>query len=525
MTNAEIKDDMMNTSIKTLRLVLGDQLNCNHSWFRNTNPNITYVLMEVKTETDYALHHIQKVIGFFAAMRSFAEELKTQEHNVIYLKIGDKENLQRIDENCLSLIRKHGFQRFEYLLTDEYRMDQHLKEFVSSISIPHGVFDTEHFFCERGELKDMFANKKSFVMEPFYRKLRKKFNILVDKNSEPLHGKWNFDEANREKLPKNHNVIKPYLYSNSLKHIEKEILAAGVKTIGTVDSSNFIWPINRQQSLELLSFFTDNCLQYFGSFQDAMVKQEWSIYHSRLSFSLNLKMISPKEVIYSAIDFYQQHPELVEYHQLEGFVRQILGWREYMRGIYWATMPGFAQLNYFSHDHHLPEWFWTGNTKMNCLKHAIDQSLEHAYAHHIQRLIVTGNFLLLAGVHPDEVDKWYLGIYIDALEWVEITNTRGMSQFADGGIVGTKPYVSSSAYINKMSNYCSSCHYDHKKKTGESACPFNSLYWHFYDRNEHLLAKNPRIGMAYNTLRKMNPDVKKEMISQAEYYLKNINEL
>jgi deoxyribodipyrimidine photolyase-related protein len=188
-------------------------------------------------------------------------------------------------------------------------------------------------------------------------------------------------------------------------------------------------------------------------------------------------------------------------------------------------MPEFSQLNYFSHKSDLPKWFWDGNTKMNCLKHAIDQSLDYAYAHHIQRLMVTGNFLLLAGIHPDEVDKWYLGIYIDALEWVEITNTRGMSQFADGGIVGTKPYVSSSAYINKMSNYCSGCHYDHKKKTGECACPFNSLYWHFYNRHESLLAKNPRIGMAYNTWRKMNPDAKKAMLDQADYYLKNINQL
>ena len=515
----------MTNAIKTLRLVLGDQLNSNHSWFKSTDPNVTYVLMEVKTETDYALHHIQKVVGFFAAMRSFAEELKIQKHNVIYLTIGDAENLQRIDENCLSLIRKQGFQRFEYLLPDEYRMDQHLKEFASSLSIPFSVFDTEHFFCTRTELKEMFAQKKSFVMEPFYRSMRKKHAVLVNENGEPHLGKWNFDEDNREKLPKNHKVIKPHLFSNSLHDIEKEIIAAGIKTIGTVDSENFIWPVNRQQSLDLLHFFTNHCLQHFGSFQDAMVQKEWSIYHSRLSFSLNLKMISPKEVIDSAIDFYQQHPELVEYHQLEGFVRQILGWREYMRGIYWAKMPEYAQLNYFSHKADLPKWFWDGNTKMNCLKNAIDQSHEHAYAHHIQRLMITGNFLLLAGVHPDEVDKWYLGIYIDALEWVEITNTRGMSQFADGGIVGTKPYVSSAAYINKMSNYCSSCHYDHKKKTGECTCPFNSLYWHFYDRNEHLLAKNPRIGMAYNTLRKMNPDVKKELIGQAEHYLKNINEL
>jgi deoxyribodipyrimidine photolyase-related protein len=404
-------------------------------------------------------------------------------------------------------------------------MDQHLKEFVSSISIPHGVFDTEHFFCARGELKEMFAKNKSYVMESFYRKMRKKHDVLVDGEGNPFKGQWNFDEDNRQKLPKDHKIIKPHLFSNNLKNIENEIVASGVKTIGTVDSNHFIWPINRKQSVELLHFFTDNCLQYFGSFQDAMTQNEWSIYHSRLSFSLNVKMLSPKEVIDKAIDSYNKNPDSIAYHQLEGFVRQILGWREYMRGVYWAEMPDYAKLNYFSHELHLPEWFWTGNTKMNCLKHAIDQSLEYAYAHHIQRLMITGNFLLLAGIHPDEVDEWYLGIYIDALEWVEITNTRGMSQFADGGIVGTKPYVSSSAYINKMSNYCSGCHYDHKQKTGDCACPFNSLYWHFYNTHQSLLAKNPRIGMVYNTWKKMNADVKKELIDQAEYYLKNINEL
>jgi deoxyribodipyrimidine photolyase-related protein len=210
---------------------------------------------------------------------------------------------------------------------------------------------------------------------------------------------------------------------------------------------------------------------------------------------------------------------------LEGFVRQIIGWREYMRGIYWLKMPAYANLNYFQHDKKLPEWFWTGDTKMNCLKHAINQSLDYAYAHHIQRLMVTGNFALLAGIHPDQVDAWYLGIYIDAFEWVEITNTRGMSQYADGGIVGTKPYVSSAAYINKMSSYCSGCYYDKNKKIGEKACPFNSLYWNFYNKHEDKLGNNPRIGMMYNIWRKMNVDIQKELLTQADFYLKHLNEL
>lgn len=236
-------------------------------------------------------------------------------------------------------------------------------------------------------------------------------------------------------------------------------------------------------------------------------------------------MISPQEVIDRAIEEWQKRLNEIEFNQLEGFVRQIIGWREYMRGIYWNKMPEFASMNFFNNQEKLPNWFWTGKTKMNCMKDAINQSLNYAYAHHIQRLMITGNFALLAGIHPDEVDAWYLGIYIDAFEWVEITNTRGMSQFADGGIVGTKPYVSSASYIDKMSNYCGSCFYKKTLKTGEKACPFNSLYWNFYDRNEDKLGKNPRIGMMYNVWRKMKPEDKTALLEQADYYLKNINEL
>ena len=219
------------------------------------------------------------------------------------------------------------------------------------------------------------------------------------------------------------------------------------------------------------------------------------------------------------------NPDTISYNQIEGFVRQILGWREFMRGVYWQHMPEYSELNFFGHDKKLPNWFWTGETKMNCLKHAIGQSLEKAYAHHIQRLMVTGNFMLLAGIDPDEIDRWYLGIYIDALDWVEVTNTRGMSQFADGGIVGTKPYVSSAAYIDKMSDYCSGCFYSKSVKVGEKACPFNSLYWHFYERHESKLSKNPRIGMMYNVWKKMDNDNRTALLAQAEYYLKHIEEL
>ncbi len=510
---------------KILRLILGDQLNNNHSWFNTIDDTVTYLLMEIRSETDYAKHHIQKVIGIFAAMQQFADQLQKQKHTVIYVKLNDTNNLQSFHKNCHHLILKHNFTQFEYQLPDEYRLDEHLKSFCSKLSIPFTVFDTEHFYSTRHELGNLFNGKKTYLMETFYRHMRKKHHVLIVDGDKPLHGKWNFDEENRQKLPKEHKPTQPLLFTNNVTNIEIEINKSGVKTIGEVDSENFVWPINRDQSLTLLDFFVKECLPLFGTFQDAMAPNEWSLYHSRLSFSLNIKLISPQEVVNKAIEEYYKRPNEIEYNQLEGFVRQIIGWREYMRGIYWLKMPEYATFNYFEHSEKLPTWFWTGKTKMNCLKNAIHQSLQYAYAHHIQRLMITGNFALLAGVNPDEVDAWYLGIYIDAFEWVEITNTRGMSQFADGGIVGSKPYVSSATYINKMSSYCTGCYYDKAKKTGDKACPFNSLYWNFYDKNETKLAKNPRIGMMYNVWRRMEPKAKAELLEQADYYLKHINDL
>jgi len=509
---------------KTIRLILGDQLNSNHSWFRTVDDSVTYVMMEIRSETDYAKHHIQKIVGIFAAMRAFAAELQSNKHQLIYFHLNDKNNLQSFDKNIQELISKHQFTHFEYLLPDEYRVDVVLKELCNAISISSAVVDSEHFFTTRNELGDFFHGKKTFLMESFYRAMRKKHHVLME-GDQPLTGQWNYDSDNRKKLPKEHKPITPLVFNNDVSQVYDETSITDVKTIGTIDAKNFVWPINRTQSLDLLDFFATECLPLFGSYQDAMSPNEWSMYHSRISFSMNVKMISPQEVIDRCILEWKKRPSEIEFNQLEGFVRQIIGWREYMRGIYWHQMPDYANLNFFNNQEKLPDWFWTGKTKMNCLKDAINQSLHYGYAHHIQRLMITGNFALLAGVHPDEVDAWYLGIYMDAFEWVEITNTRGMSQFADGGIVGTKPYVSSASYIDKMSHYCGSCFYKKALKTGDKACPFNSLYWNFYDRNESKLASNPRIGMMYNVWRKMKPEDKTALLEQANYYLKNINEL
>ena len=284
-------------------------------------------------------------------------------------------------------------------------------------------------------------------------------------------------------------------------------------------------PITRRQSLALLKHFLNYGLPCFGTYQDAMTVDSWSLFHSRLSFALNAKLLDPLEVIRAALQRWEEERGHISIAQIEGFVRQILGWREYMRGIYWALMPEFESMNFFGHTARLPGWYWSGETRMHCLAQAVGQSLDYAYAHHIQRLMITGNFALLAGVAPDEVNAWYLGVYVDALEWVEMPNTRGMSQFAEGGLIATKPYVSSANYIHKMSDYCSGCFYDHKRRHGGKACPFNSLYWHFLERHRNLLSKNPRMGTMYRVLDKMEKDERRRVLSQGDEYLCSLDGL
>lgn len=506
----------------TLRLILGDQLNSQHPWLENIDPSVTYVMMEMRQETDYVVHHVQKIVGFFLAMRQFARELTAQGHRVIYYELDDPENKQDLRTQIHYLVQKHGFSSVEYQLPDEYRLEQQLQSICQDLDIPSHAVDSHHFLTSRGFLKDFFKGKKSYLMETFYREMRRKYQVLMEGN-EPLGGQWNFDQENRKPLKEKGLLQAPGLHPKSVGNILDQLSRAGVKTLGSLDPEAFAWPSSRKESLDLLHHFCQHLLPNFGTYQDAMTTWDPYLFHSRLSFSLNCKMISPLEVVQAAEKAWSTQQDKISLAQVEGFIRQILGWREYMRGIYWAEMPRFATLNYFGHERKLPSWFWTGKTKMNCLNHSITQSLTHAYAHHIQRLMVTGNFALLAGIHPDEVDAWYLGIYIDAIQWVEITNTRGMSQFADGGIVGTKPYTSSANYIKKQGNYCSTCAYDADEKVGDRACPFNSLYWHFHVRHREKLEKNPRIGMVYRTWDKMT--AKQEVLEQAESYLQRLEEL
>ena len=515
---------MQEEKITTVRLILGDQLNYNHSWYHRLDKHVLYVLMEVKEEATYVVHHAQKVIGIFAAMHNFSVFLTKKGHRVLHLLLDDSRNKQSITANLKWLMATTGASRLEYQLPDEYRLDEVLKQFAQKEQCDVNAVDSEHFLTSRDSFSEIFGDRKHYLMETFYRKMRLQYNVLLHDNK-PLGGKWNYDHDNRKAFKGEVPVPPPYIFKHNYSSIWQAITRAGINTLGSPHADAFDWPTTRKQGLQVLDYFVKELLPHFGKYQDAMHTQFAFLFHSRLSFALNLKMIAPLEVIRKVEAEYSQFPERVSLEQAEGFIRQILGWREYVRGIYWKRMPYFAQENYFENQGVLPAWYWTGKTKMNCLKQAISQSLDMAYAHHIQRLMVTGNFALLAGVHPDEVDKWYLGIYIDAFEWVEMPNTRGMSQYADGGVLGSKPYVSAAAYIDKMSNYCKSCFYSKSLRYGDRACPFNSLYWNFYLDHYERLKGNHRIAMMLKLVDKMDSSERQKIREQASHYLNNLNDL
>lgn len=504
--------------MKTLRLILGDQLNGKHSWFKETHEDVIYCLFEMRQETDYVKHHIQKVIGFFAAMRQFAEDLNSKGHRVIYFKINDDHNKQNLTDNLSELINSNSIEHFEYIFPDEYRLDTQLSDFSNHLNITTKAVTAEHFYTNRNDLATFFKGKKQYLMENFYRDMRKKHDILMIAD-QPEGGKWNYDKSNRNKWKGDVEIPNYKLFKNDISEVLQDIENAQIKTIGRFGTKTFSYPLTRGQSLEQLKYFCEALLIHFGDYQDAMHTEQDYLFHSRLSFAMNLKLISPKDVVKTVINYYRKHDDDIEISQVEGFIRQIIGWREYMRGMYWAFMPDYKTKNELDNHKKLPDFFWTGDTKMNCLKHAINNSLDNGYAHHIQRLMITGNYALLTQTHPDEVDDWYLGVYVDAIEWVQLTNTRGMSQFADGGKVATKPYVSSGSYINKMSNYCGNCHYNKSKKIGDNACPFNSLYWNFLDEKREQLGNNFRMGMMYSLLDKMDKQDLQNIKEKAQHII------
>ncbi|OQS46083.1 cryptochrome/photolyase family protein [Chromobacterium violaceum] len=494
----------------TLRLILGDQLNPCHSWFAEPDANVVHVMMEIRQETDYVRHHAQKILAIFAAMRDFAAQLKAQGHRVRYVAIDDASNRQSLIGNLDALIAHYRAAAVEYQAPDEWRLDRQLAEWAAGLPIPCRMADSEHFYTARGEAAAFFGARRQWRQETLYRHLRRQHGILMDDNGEPAGGRWNFDADNRRRWPGKPPEPDDARPTQDHSRLWQTIVEAGVDSFGQPQAAALCWPLNRAEALAQLRAFVERALPHFGAYQDAMSPRARRLFHSLLSFALNVKMLNPREAVDAAVAAWRRGDAPLA--AVEGFVRQLLGWREYVRGVYWARMPGYRDSNALAHSLPLPRWFWDGDTGMQCLAHAIGQSLEDAYAHHIQRLMVIGNFGLIAGLSPQALHEWYLGVYIDAFEWVELPNTLGMSQFADGGLLGSKPYAGSAAYIGRMGDYCAGCRYRPKQRVGADACPFNALYWDFFQRHRARLAANPRLALVYRQLDKL-PEAERAAIA------------
>lgn len=502
-----------------LRLVLGDQLNIEHSWYKQPSQNgYVYVMMELTPEVNQPYIHIQKVVGFFAAMRHFALTVTQRGATVKYIKLTDLDNQQDLLENIAQVAKELNASLLEYQLPDHWQIYQTLKGSTSVLGIPVKHYDSEHFYASLTQIAAWGAESKYRLMEHFYRMMRRQHDVLMD-GQKPLGGQWNFDGDNRKKWKGEPPIPRSYSADNVVIDLVSELQAANLETIGIITASTFIYPISREQALEQLQHFLIHNLAYFGTYQDAMHTQHTLLFHTNLSFAINSKLLSPKEVVDTAITYYHAHADQIDLAQIEGFVRQIIGWREYMRMMYWNHYEHFTQSNFFDHHAPLPEVYWTGKSRMHCVSQCAQNSLLNAYAHHIQRLMILGNFALMMQTDPKAVDAWYLGVYIDALEWVQLPNTHGMSQFADGGLIATKPYIASASYVKKMSNYCQFCSYDPSTKIEENSCPLNSLYWYFLYKNREKLSTNPRMVLMYSLLDKISEPTLNAIVDRANHLI------
>ena len=487
-----------------LRLVLGDQLSEGLSSLSDLELQADVVLMaEVIEEVTYVKHHKRKVAFLFSAMRHFAEALRARGVTVDYVRLDDPENSGSFSGEVARAASRHAFSRLVVTEPGEYRVLQAMRDWQSELGIPVEIRGDDRFLCPPEIFADWAEGRKQLRMDFFYREMRRRHDVLME-NGEPVGGKWNYDADNREPPDLSLVVPKPLNFQSDKTTSDVLALVEERCTDHFGDLADFGFAVTRAQALEVLDHFIAERLPLFGTYQDAMIEDEPWMYHSHIGFYLNAGLILPIEAVRAAEAAWATgHAPL---NAVEGFIRQILGWREFIRGIYWLKMPDYASMNFLEASRDLPSFYWTGATEMNCMRQSIDQTRRYAYAHHIQRLMVLGNFALLAGLDPRQVNEWYLVVYADAYEWVELPNVSGMVLFADGGYLASKPYAAGGAYINRMSNYCANCSYKVAKKTGDGACPFNYLYWDFLIRNRERLGGNARLGMMYKSLDRMAPD-------------------
>ncbi len=482
-------------------LVLGDQLTPGMSSLAIADKGRDIVLMvEVQEETRYVPHHKKKVAFILSAMRHFAEELRRDGWTIDYVTLDDPSNTGSFTGEVGRAIERHDAGAVIVTEPGEWRIADMIGGWANSFGIPVHVQSDRRFLCTSTAFADWARGRKQLRMEYFYRDMRKKSGLLMSGDT-PEGGQWNYDAENRK--PAGANLVMPKPRRAEPDATTRAVLhLVGERLDGHFgDLQPFWFAVTRADAELARDTFLAEALPHFGDYQDAMLKEEKFLYHSILSLYLNVGLLDPLDLCRRVEAAYRSGG--VPLNAAEGFIRQVIGWREFVRGIYWLRMPGYTDLNFLGANRPLPEFYWTGETDMACVEAAVEQTREEAYAHHIQRLMVTGNFALIAGIDPKAVHEWYLAVYADAFEWVEAPNTLGMSQFADGGLLGSKPYAASGNYINKMSNYCRSCRYDVKARTGEGACPFNALYWDFLDRNASKLKGNPRLAQVYATWSKM----------------------
>ena len=506
---------MMPAKVRNLVLVLGDQLDAQSSALQGFDPLQDVVWMaEVAQESTHVWSSRQRIAVFLSAMRHFAQELRAQGLPMHYTRMDDAGNAQSLHQELHAAIARLQPAALVLAAPGDWRVLQNLRAVATHHALPLDLRDDTHFFSTVREFAAHAKGRKQLRLEYWYRELRHKHGILMD-GTEPAGGQWNFDADNRESFGKAGPQDVPPPTRFAPDGITQDVIAL-VNTRfashpGTLHS--FGWPVTRAQAMQALEDFITQRLPLFGQYEDAMWSGQAWLYHSHLSCALNLKLLNPREVVQAAEAAYRAGNAPLA--AAEGFIRQILGWREYVRGIYWTQMPEYLERNALDAQEPLPAWYWTGQTEMACLKDAIGQTLEHGYAHHIQRLMVTGLYALLLGVKPQAVHAWYLSVYVDAVEWVELPNTLGMGQFGDGGLMASKPYVASGKYIQRMSNHCKACPYDPAQSTGPTACPYTTLYWDFLMRHEAVLAKNPRMGMQLKNLARLDAPARAAIRSQA----------
>lgn len=510
-------------------LILGDQLTLTLASLRVLDPTQDRLIMaEVMEEATYVPHHPQKIALIFSAMRHFCAELRQQGWQVNYYSFDP----ERHEQSLIAILEKsvEDLSPEALIMTQcgEYRLQHQMDlQWRKTLGVPVEIYGDDRFICTTSEFADWADGRKQLRMEYFYREMRRKTGYLMTKEGKPEGDQWNFDADNRKRWKGDPPLPPPPEFERD--QIDKDVLTL-VHTHFSEhlpehpnSLENFHWATTREQAIQALRYFVKHGLPYFGDYQDAMVKDESRLFHSLLSPYINCGLLTAKEVCDDVEKAYKTGH--IPLNAAEGFIRQVIGWREYVRGIYWLKMPSYAKANNLNHTRELPSYFWTGKTRMACMADSFKNTFNNAYAHHIQRLMITGNFSLIAGLAPEAVCEWYLAVYADAYEWVELPNTLGMVLHADEGYLGSKPYAASGNYINKMSDYCKGCEYQVKTATDEDSCPFNSLYWNFIHRHKDTFAKNQRMSMIYRNFERMDSNKRDAIIARSNHLLEHLNEL